>query len=227
MIIAGIDEAGRGPVLGPLVVAGVSIEAADEHKLKTIGVRDSKELSPSRREKLAKEIEKVAGNIFVLKVGPCKIDRMRREGTNMNEIELNKFAEIMNFLLPEKLFVDAPDVNAKRFGEELSAMADRKIEVVAEHKAENKFPVVAAASIIAKVTRDAEVEELRKKYGIRGSGYPSDPETIDWMKEYYAAHKKWPEKTVRETWDTAVQIMGGSRQSGITRWLMKKAGKTH
>lgn len=222
MIIAGIDEAGRGPVLGPLVVAGVSIEEKDEHLLKELGVRDSKELSPSRREKLAKEIEKVARDIFIIKVGPCKIDRMRREGTNLNEIEENKFAEVMNYLSPDKLYADAPDVNAKRFANNLSRMAAGKVEVIAEHKAENKFPVVAAASIIAKVARDAEIEELRKKYGVRGSGYPSDPETVAWLKEYYAEHHKWPEGTVRETWDTIVQLVGENKQNSITRWLRKR-----
>src|SRR3989338_6191781 len=136
LITLGIDEAGRGSVIGPLVVAGVSLTPANEEKLKKVGVKDSKLLSQKRRESLAKKIEAVAEDIAVVSLSACRIDAMRAEGINLNRIEEIKFIEIANLVNSDRIIADAPDVNAKRFAGLLSKGLDRKRLVVAEHKAD-------------------------------------------------------------------------------------------
>ncbi|HDD46277.1 MAG TPA: ribonuclease HII, partial [Candidatus Aenigmarchaeota archaeon] len=186
-IIAGLDEAGRGAVIGPMVIAGVSVTGSGLKKIKALGVRDSKELAPKRREKLAKQIEKIAKDILIVKVGPCKIDNYKKEGINLNRLEAIKFAEILNYLNPHLAYIDSPENNTQRFEKMLSKMTN--VNFIAEHYADKKYPIVSAASILAKVERDKEMAKIRKKYGVRGSGYPSDTETIAWMREYLKEHK--------------------------------------
>ena len=225
MIIAGTDEAGRGAVIGPLVVAGVSIDEKDEAKLRKMGVKDSKLLSPARREKLAKEIEKLAKDIMILKVGPCKIDNYRRQGVNLNRMEAMKFAEILSFLDPQKAFIDAPDVNLTMLKGHLQKMVGNDMELVVEHKADYNYPVVGAASIVAKVARDEEVREISKKYGDVGPGYPSNPITMKWMHDWLEQNKAFPEGIVRETWMTTRAVNGEHAQKKVSSFFRKLAGK--
>lgn len=221
MLIAGLDEAGRGAVLGPLVIAGVSIRSEDEEKLKELGVRDSKELSPKRREFLAKKIEKIAKDIIILKVGPCKIDNYKKQGINLNQLEGMKFATIINYLTPEKAYIDGPENNLNRFKLFVEKMLKNPADLVVEHRADQTYPVVSAASIMAKVTRDSEVEKLRKKYGIEGSGYPSDERTINWMKNWLKEHKDFPEGVARKSWATTELMMGKKKQSKLGSFFGK------
>jgi len=223
-LIGGIDEAGRGPVIGPLTVAGVSIHNNEEKKLVKIGVRDSKELTPERREELAKKIEKIAKDIFVIHVAPCRIDNyLLKQKKNLNEVEIIKFADIADLLRADKLYVDCPEVKTEKFAKRLQLkMANKKTEIIAENKADSKYPVVAAASIIAKVSRDEEIEKLRKEHGVRGSGYPSDDETIAWMEEYLDKHKKFPERgLVRFSWDTTKKMLAKKKQKKLFGFFRK------
>jgi len=219
-LIAGTDEAGRGCVVGPLVIAGISIDAEKEHLLKKMGCKDSKLLSPNRREKLATAIEKTAKDIIVLKIAPCKIDTYRKTGVNLNKLEAMKFAEAINYLEPQKAFVDCPDVNMERLKAFMAKMVGDGVELVVEHKADFNYPAVSAASIIAKVERDADIVELREKYGDFGSGYPSDPRTIQWLENWLANNKKFPD-CVRNTWDTAEVIKVNKEQSKLSKWIQK------
>lgn len=188
VIILGIDEAGRGPVIGPLVIAGVSIDEKDLDRLKNLGVKDSKLLSPEKRENLFDEIIAAAKNHKIIIIPPKEIDSaLKSESLNLNWLEAIKSAEIINFLKPEKAIVDCPSNNILAYKNFLKRhLKNIKTYLVVEHKADFKYVVVSAASIIAKVTRDKEIKEIQKKIKEPiGSGYPSDPVTINFLEKNY------------------------------------------
>ncbi|MBU0953420.1 MAG: ribonuclease HII [Nanoarchaeota archaeon] len=221
-MIAGIDEAGRGAIIGPLVVAGALFNEQDEHQLRKIGVRDSKELAPKKRERLAKQIEGIAQQVIVIKVSPCRIDNSRRTGTNLNHLEAEKFAEILNYLTPATAFIDGPDVNLPKFTATLRSMLDNKsTKLVVEHKADTRYPTVGAASILAKVARDADIEKLKAQYGDIGPGYTSNEITMQWLRNWRANNKDWPD-IVRKTWVTIETIDGEHKQRKLGQWFRKK-----
>jgi len=224
-LIAGVDEAGRGAVIGPLVVAGVSVSKSHEQILRKLGVKDSKLLSPKRRVSLAKAIEKTANDVMIIKVGPCKIDNYRNQGVNLNRVEAMKFAEILSFLEPNCGYVDSPDVKPDRLKSHLLKMIGKDMELVVEHKADYNYPVVSAASIIAKVARDEEIEKIKSKYGDVGPGYPSNETTMKWMREWLDNNKDYPEGIVRKTWMTSKTVNGERRQKKIHMFLSKLSGK--
>lgn len=204
VLVAGIDEAGRGAVMGPLVIAGVCADERTANSLKKIGVKDSKLLAPKRREELAKRIEDMVKDIAVIKVGPCKIDSHRKGGVNLNQIEGMKMADITNFLSPHRVYIDAPDRNIEKFTRFVQKMLreEPRPEIIMEHKADLRYPIVSAASIIAKVERDSEIDKLREEHGEIGSGYPSDDVTTAWLKNHMDLNGKFPD-FVRRTWMTA------------------------
>jgi len=188
VLVLGIDEAGRGPVIGPMVIAGVSIDEKDIDKLKRLGVKDSKLLSPKQREDMFDKIINIVKKYKSIITQPEEIDSaLRSESLNLNWLEAIKSAEIINFLKPEKAIIDCPSNNITAYKDFLKKhLKDKKTELVLEHKADFKYPIVSAASIIAKVTRDNEIKKIQKK--IRepiGSGYPSDPVTINFLKKNY------------------------------------------
>lgn len=221
-IICGIDEAGRGAVLGPMVLAGVSVPESDMHKLTKLGVRDSKELTPGKREKLAERIEKTVKDIVIVKVAPCKIDSYSKEGVNLNRLEAMKMSIIVDCLNADCSYIDGPEKNLNRFRAVVSKMLKTPTELVVENFADKTYPVVSAASIIAKVERDREVEELRRKYGLEGTGYPSDERTIAWMKNYLKENKKFPEKgLVRHSWITTKGMLGNHQQRRLFGFLRR------
>jgi ribonuclease HII len=221
-VVCGVDEAGRGAVLGPLVIAGVSFREKDIPKLKKLGVRDSKELTPKQRESLSEKIEKIAKDIIIMKVGPCKIDSYQKQGVNLNRVEAMKMSTIVDCLNAHKTYVDGPEINLDKFKRVLGKMLKFGTELVVEHKADTNYPVVSAASIIAKVERDNEMEELRKKYGAEGTGYPSDERTIEWMKAYLKENKKFPEEgLVRHSWITTKDLLGSHQQRKLFGFLRR------
>ncbi len=202
--LAGIDEAGRGPVIGPMVIAAVVVDEDNVPKLEELGVRDSKKLSPKRREGLFDEIIKLLDDYVILELWPGEIDS--REGT-LNEFEVDNFVKSLNSLKikPDVVYIDAADVKEERFGEDIRKRLDFEAEIVAEHKADDKFVPVSAASILAKVTRDRAIERLKEQYGEIGSGYPSDPRTRAFLEEYYRQHGEFP-PIVRRSWKTLRKI---------------------
>lgn len=201
MIIAGLDEAGRGPVIGPLIVAGIS---CNTEKLKDIKVRDSKTLTPRARTSLYEKLNVTADQIIIKKIEAHEIDVLRKKMT-LNTIELNAFAEIINQLHCSEVYVDAVDVNEKRFEKNLTDLTQNRYQIIARHKADSTYPIVSAASIIAKVTRDLEIEKLKKILGDFGSGYPSDPKTITFLKNYFKEHGTYPEH-VRSSWKSITNL---------------------
>lgn len=209
MRTCGVDEAGRGPVIGPLVVAAVVTD--DVASIEGLGVKDSKVLSPIRRESLSIRIKERA-EVFVKVVPAWEIDRIR-ESQTMNEMECKVFAELIDSSLAGVAYVDAVDVDEDRFARDISDMLVRKIEIVSEHKADARYPIVSAASIVAKVRRDMEIENIKIELGYDiGSGYPSDPKTVRALKRMVDQNKI--SKYVRRSWDTFKRLS----VKGLDRW---------
>lgn len=203
MDILGIDEAGRGSVLGPMVIAGVVIPEKMDKVLERMGVKDSKRLTPNRRTILSRKLKKMFDYEIVV-ISAREIDDLRADGVNLNEIEKNAMESILLKLNPEKAIVDAVDVKAERFQENLRN--DTGIDVIAEHKADDKYIEVSAASIIAKTERDEYIKEINKEYikaGGIGSGYPSDPTTKKFLANY--TYDEMPD-FVRKSWATVAKM---------------------
>ena len=196
MIVCGVDDAGRGSVLGPLVIAGISIERSKIKHLSEIGVRDSKQLSPARRENLYKKIIDIVDDYYVAKISPRLIDQSVKKN-QLNNLEAEYMAKVISKLQPDSSYVDSCDVNPVRFGKKISKLAQSG-KIYSRHHADSKFAVVSAASIIAKVNRDKEIEKLRKKYDL-GSGYPSDSKTMKFVSNWIFTNKKAPQ-FVRASW---------------------------
>ena len=218
--ICGVDEAGRGPVIGPLVVAGVLV--SDDSELSKIGVRDSKALSAKHRESMDAQIRKVA-RIGISVIPADLVDSWRGEDS-LNNIEAGEFARIIRELRPARAFVDAADVDAGRFGRKVKELAGGRTEIVSEHEADSKHPVVSAASIIAKVRRDAEVAtiaedlaELEPTFPPLGSGYPSDQVTITFIRTWIRERGMVPPHA-RKTWKTVKRLLAEAETRKLSEW---------
>lgn len=191
MIVAGVDEAGRGPVLGPMVVAGISIDESKLSKLRSMGVRDSKKLTPTARNRLYKEILRVVDGHCVCVVGPKKIDLfVARKKLNM--LEADAMASVIDRLKPDVVFVDSPDVRPARFAATLDSLLKCNPRIECSHHADSTNVAVSAASIIAKVRRDMAIDKLKKKHGNIGSGYPSDRRTMRFVRRWVRRNSKAP-----------------------------------
>jgi ribonuclease HII len=197
MKIIGIDEAGRGPVIGPLVVGGVAVEEEKLEKLERLQLKDSKRLTSGRRKVMARRINKIA-ECHTIHIQAMDIDNLRAKNINLNEIEKIAIKKVIGMSNPDIAYIDCLDVKPQRFCNEMELFRNG-LKVIAEHKAEDKYPIVAAASIIAKVERDMEIEKLKKEYKDIGSGYPSDPKTIAFLKRF--SYENLPD-FVRKSWAT-------------------------
>ena len=210
MLIAGLDEAGRGPVIGPLVVGCVVMYQKDLHILDEIGVDDSKHLSPKKRAYLAGEIKRVSVIAKTLVISAEELNEMHyKKKITLNQIEEQGFAQLINTLpqQPQEIFLDACDTIEERFGRTIGKMLTFTPErIISKHKGDAIFKVVGAGSIIAKTHRDQIIEQYKREYGEIGSGYPSDPATKTYLKSYYAKHQKFP-KIVRTWWKTCDNII--------------------
>jgi ribonuclease HII len=219
MLISGVDEAGRGPVIGPLVIAGVSIEENDLLKLVNIGVKDSKLLSRQRRETLALRIRELALKCQIVFLSPAEIDRVvesKRKLYKLNRLEAKAMARVISVLKPDVVYVDASDILPDRFREHITENLSFNPEIICEHKADVKYPIVSAASIIAKVERDKVISQLQKKYGNIGCGYPTDSNTIKFLEVWIRKFGVYPD-FVRKSWKTAkrVKIVANSKQKKL------------
>jgi ribonuclease HII len=206
-VICGVDEAGKGSVLGPMVIAAVGIFS--EEIFEEIRVRDSKLLSAKERERLYKIIRKKC-QVATVRLDAEQIDIIRREMT-LNEAVARAHAQVIVKLSPDYAYLDACDVNTYRYAEMVKNHLVLPCEIISEHHADEKFPVVSAASIIAKVTRDRAIATLAKKYGTIGSGYPSDPVTIRFLNSYIDEHHV-PPPIARKSWKTVSAILSKKSQ---------------
>jgi ribonuclease HII len=205
LLIAGIDEAGRGCVIGPLVVAGVMFKEENLPILMQLGVKDSKLLTPKKREELFPEIIRITEKYVVLKLSPQEIDRAvesHRRLHKLNRLEAEAMGQIVTALKPDIVYVDAADVLEERFGQHIQEASAFKTKIISEHKADRTYPVVSAASVIAKVERDRETAFLREKYGDFGTGYLTDPKTTQFLNDWLRTHPEYPD-CVRKSWKPA------------------------
>ncbi len=215
-MICGVDEAGRGPVIGPLVIAGITVP--DDAMLQLIRVRDSKKLTAEKREMLATKIQEISDDIEIVVINAVDIDDMRKVMT-LNEIEVHAFAKVIKKLKPDICYVDAADVNETRFGNDIKRYLPKNTQIISKHKADDVYPIVSAASIMAKTRRDYEVRLVEKELVKRlnmplGSGYPADPVTQQFLKIWVETYGNLPPHT-RHSWKTAQTILSLVKQKHL------------
>jgi ribonuclease HII len=205
MLKLGIDDAGRGPVIGPMVLAGCLIDEEIEKEFKKLGVKDSKQLTPKRREFLAEKIREMAETFEVVIVSPEEIDN--KSLGNLNQLEAIKMAEVINKINKGykkiSVVVDCPSTNITNWKDFLKMKIENlsNLEISCEHKADQNHISVSAASILAKSVREKEMDKLKEKYGKEiGSGYTSDPTTCKFLEKNIETHKD--EGIFRKTWAT-------------------------
>jgi ribonuclease HII len=210
VLVAGVDEAGRGCAIGPLVVAGVLFEERIIDKLQAMDVKDSKQLSRRKRESLAIEIRELSLKDIYFDLQPRTIDIVVNRDVKLrklNYLETMVMAKIIRDLRPDIAYVDPADVVIDRFVEQILSVLPWELEVFSEAKADSKYPIVSAASILAKVRRDRIVADLRDEYGDLGSGYPSDKRTVRFLESWFEKHDTCP-SFIRSSWSTVKRIRG-------------------
>ncbi|MFB6154779.1 MAG: ribonuclease HII [Haloferacaceae archaeon] len=212
----GVDEAGKGPVLGPMVTAAVR---ADPTALPD-GVDDSKRLSPARRERLAAELR--ADPDVAVGVAVVTTDRIDDPSTDMNTLTVDGQAAAVAEVARDgdRVVADASDVSESRFADRLGdrlAASGAAVEVTAEHRADEHHALVGAASVVAKVERDARIDALAEEYGDVGSGYPSDRTTRTFLREYVREHGALP-PCARESWQTCADLLAAAAQSDLSEF---------
>ena len=203
-LVLGLDEAGRGSLLGPLVVGGFLVSEQRTERLRELGVRDSKQLSAARREEVYRFLAR-EGRRFSIALPPTRIDAFVRHG-RLNELEARAFGRLVRRSGAHRVIVDACDPVAERFGRAIRTWSGASVPIVAEHRADETYPVVAAASIVAKVRRDRAIQRLRDALGPSlGSGYPSDPRTVAFVRELLLDGRPAPD-WVRRSWRTMARV---------------------
>ena len=210
-LIVGVDEAGRGCVIGPLVIGAFAIEEEKQQELHVNGVRDSKLLTPAKRRELHKELSK--GRFAVVKITAKELsDLMVKQRKNLNDIEAKAMAAAIKQLEDNhdginRIIVDSPDAVKGKFEKRLRVFYKTKAPVTAENKADANYPVVAAASVIAKEEREKEIAKIKKKVGFDfGSGYSHDEVTIAFLDKALKDKKHPVQEFVRHSWATAKRL---------------------
>lgn len=218
--ILGVDDAGRGPIIGPMVVSAALFKREDLDKLKNLDIKDSKLIPPKKREYLEKSIKEIAKSYKVVKITPLEIDNREENGLNLNDLEALKMAEAINEaskgLSDMDVIIDCPSTNLVAWKNTLlkyiKVLEGKKF--IVEHKADANYVACSAASILSKVERDSEIEKIKQKIKVNfGSGYPADPITVKFLKE--RGHKYLKYHIIRETWQTWKNILGGKSQKKL------------
>jgi ribonuclease HII len=205
----GIDEAGRGCVIGPLCVGACTVFEKDLHRLKEAGAKDSKELSDSERKEIAGLILPFSES-RVIEITPEEIDN-----ENLNTLELRAIAKLIDGSDCKEVFIDSISKNEKRVEEMISRMIKRKdVKITAKIKGDQIFPVVSAASIFAKNRREDVIANLREKWGDFGSGYSSDPKTNSYLRDFYKEKNFFP-VIARKKWFTIERIQAEVEQRSV------------
>ncbi len=226
ILITGIDEAGRGALLGPMVICGITFEKGIEKKLAKIGVKDSKLLTPKKREELYKKIKKIiqkhsiVSSIIPISIPSCKIDNYRGKKINLNMIEARTMAEIIDIGGGDEIYLDALTSRPEKFKQlVMSHLNDKNVKIIAENGADKKYTIVGAASIIAKVERDRAIEEIKKRVGVDfGVGYPHDERTIKFVDMLIKKRKRLP-SYVRKSWITTQLLQEKNWQRKIKDFI--------
>jgi len=215
-----VDEAGRGPCFGPLVVAGILVE--NDAELIRIGVCDSKQLTPKKREQLAPQIKRLTTKFELINLPAADIDDLRKTMT-LNELEVFMFSKIIEKLKPDICYIDAADVNEERFGRNIVSHLSYKPKMISKHKADENYPIVGAASILAKVTRDEHVRKIAKELEPKlnlplGSGYPADPVTKKFLETWVSRFGSLPPH-VRQSWETCQRLINNHKTKRLDNFL--------
>lgn len=222
-MIAGIDEAGRGPVLGPLVMAVAAIKQEDEHKLVELGVKDSKLLTPAVREDLFERVKKLCAWEIII-TPPMEVDAaVRSKKDNLNILEARTSAELLARVSKknkiDKAILDCPTKNTKKYTELMRSLLKEEHDLLCENKADLNYPIVAAASILAKVTRDREMLRVSKLAGVDvGSGYMTDPKTHAWLQENYDGDFGF----IRRSWASIKNLQDAKAQTSLGQFKEKE-----
>ncbi|MFD1585922.1 ribonuclease HII [Halorientalis brevis] len=209
----GVDEAGKGPVLGSMFAAAVRADPA----VLPAGIDDSKNLSVARREEFASALR--ADDRVTVGLAEIPPDRIDDPETDMNTLTVAAQADALDAVARDgdRGAVDAGDTDAARFGRRVGDHVAADLDVVAEHGADETYALVGAASIIAKVARDAHVENLAARhdsYDDVGSGYPSDPATREFLRAYVSDHGELP-SCARASWQTSQDVLAAAAQTGL------------
>ncbi len=199
MRILGIDEAGRGPAIGPMIMAGVLYDENKEDTLTEMGVRDSKKLSPKKRESLEMGIKENVEGYWIVEISVSLIDRK-----NLNTLEIESAASIINEADANAVFLDVPVAGSgiDKYIKKIREITGYGVQITGENHADDTYPCVSAASILAKVERDRIIKSLWERYGNFGSGYPGDDKTHKFISEWH----KFPE-IVRKRWSPVRKAM--------------------
>ena len=210
-LILGIDEAGRGPVIGPMTIGGAVIDSARLNELEALKLRDSKKIARNVRTEIFGSLGNFLDGSRVISFEP---EELRQ---NLTQIELNAIVDLIEEFKPGEVYIDAPvppsaipafvELIRKRVSYE-------NLKIVAKNKADDIFPIVSAASILAKVTRDNAVEALWKVHGDFGWGYPAEPKTENFLRSCYESTGSFPD-CVRLRWGTVQRIIGEVQQKSL------------
>jgi ribonuclease HII len=212
LMIGGVDEAGRGSIIGPLVVAGVSVRESKVAKLKEMGVKDSKQLTRQARERLYDEIVSIADHYHVHTIKSTEVDsHVLQRG--LNRLEARAMAHVIGKMKVDEVYVDCCDTNPERYREHIAGhlKSAPPSKIHSMHHADRINVVVSAASVLAKVTRDSEIQKIRKRYRDIGSGYPSDEKTMLFIRNWVEA-KKVPPAFARKSWKPLRIMLEGMEQ---------------
>jgi ribonuclease HII len=207
--VAGIDEAGRGCAIGPLVIAGAVFRREDIPTLVEMGVKDSKKLTARKREALVSGIRDLALDVRYFDLAPATIDKVVLRNVKLrklNYLEMMAMARVLRELEADEAYVDPSDVDPDRCNRQILRVLQRKPSLVCEVNADEKYPVTSAASILAKVRRDSIVAELRERYGDFNSGYMHDEKTVSFLEEWFSENRECPD-FVRSSWAPVQRIM--------------------
>jgi ribonuclease HII len=217
MKVVGVDEAGRGSFVGPLVVGGFALDSDRLAEVRACGARDSKELVARERERVYGELQKL-GECAAIELSPRTVDRAVRIG-GLNELEAATFGAVIRKLAGEEARVDACDANEARFGRKVASRAGAGVRVIARHHADRDEPIVGAASIVAKVRRDRAIAELQTTLGADlGSGYPSDERTVAFVRTHLQGSDAAP-SWLRTSWATMIRVKPAAPAAPLDRFV--------
>ncbi|MFT4308866.1 MAG: ribonuclease HII [Candidatus Woesearchaeota archaeon] len=222
MITGGIDEAGRGPVVGPMVMAICGLSKETGEQLLRAGIKDSKLILPVIRIMLAELIREKADFIEIVEFSPHEIDdAVNDPKMNLNRLEAKGTALLLSAFWNKhptsRVAVDLPSNNMESYKSSVVSFLPEEHKekaslILLEHKADANYVEAGCASILAKTIRDARIQDIERKLGFPiGSGYPSDPKTIIFIKSLNSIG----EKHVRKSWESYKRLYKGKGQTKL------------
>lgn len=219
VLIGGVDEAGRGCIIGPLVIAMTGVERKKIPRLVEAGVKDSKKLSTGRRILIASSIRRIARVVEVRRISASRIDRLRGKGVNLNQIEAMLIGSIVGKQRRGTFYVDSVDRDCERFRMMILKHASGfRGRLIVRNYLDESNPLVGAASIIAKVERDKAVKSLLRKAGLpECSGYLGDSATVRLVEQLLRSDSG--KEVLRRSWSTVGRIRACLNQDSLSRFL--------